>query len=278
MSKLFSVASWNIEHFGKDESDAGHARVKRAIQFLKAQNPDVFALYEVEGKEVFRTLFEDMPGYTFHITEGPQVQEILVGVRSNFTAFFTQKIEFKSGVTLLRPGSLLTLFIDGEYFPMLFLHTKSGNDARGFGLRDDMLHRSIKFKSVLNRTGGDVNYIIMGDLNTMGMKYPSGKSVPPEIEIKRLDGRARHHAYRMRLLSKTHYNTFSNGSASSTPPSPLDHVVAARHMKFKEFDNAKGKGEVDVRGWADFTDPAEQDQWIKDFSDHCLLYFEVERP
>ncbi len=278
MSKLFSVASWNIEHFGKDESDAGQARVKRVIQFLKAQDPDVFGLYEVEGKEVFRALFEDMPGYTFHITEGPQVQEILVGVKSHLTAFFTQKIEFKSGVTLLRPGSLLTLFIDGEYFPLLFLHTKSGNDARGFGLRDDMLHRSIRFKSVLNRAGGDVNYIILGDMNTMGMKYPSGKSIEAETEIRRLDRRARHWAYRMRLLPKTYPDTFSNGSASSTPPGDLDHVVAAEHMQFKEFDTPRGKGEVDVRGWADFTDPAEQDQWIRDFSDHCLLYFEVEKP
>ncbi len=278
MSKLFSVASWNIEHFGKDESDAGKARVKRAIQFLKAQDPDVFGLYEVEGKEVFRTLFEEMPGYTFHITEGPQVQEILIGVKSKFTAFFTQKLEFKSGVTLLRPGALLTLYINGAYFPMLFLHTKSGNDARGFGLRDDMLHRSVKFKSVLNRAGGDVNYIIMGDMNTMGMQYPSGKSIDSETEIKRLERRAKHYAYKMRLLPKTFYNTFYNGSASSTPPSPLDHVVAARHMKFKVFDTPKGKGEVDVRGWADFTDPNEQDKWIKDFSDHCLLYFEVQQP
>lgn len=278
MAKLFSVASWNIEHFGKDESPAGHIRVKRAIQFLKAQDPDVFGLYEVEGKEVFRDLFEEMPGYTFHITEGPQVQEILIGVKSHLTAFFTQKLQFKSGVTLLRPGALLTLFIEGEYYPLLFLHTKSGNDARGFGLRDDMLHRSIKFKSVLNRAGGDVNYIIMGDMNTMGMKYPSGKSVPAEIEIKRLERRAKHHAYKMRLLSKTYYNTFSNGSTSSIPPSALDHVVAAKHMKFKLFDTPKGKGEVDVRGWADFADPAKQDEWIRDFSDHCLLYFEVQKP
>lgn len=278
MSKLFSVASWNIEHFGKDDSAAGHARVKKAIQFLKAQDPDVFGLYEVEGKEVFRDLFKEMPGYTFHITEGEQVQEILVGVKSNLTAFFTQKLEFKSGVTLLRPGALLTLYINDEFFPLLFLHTKSGNDARGFGLRDDMLHRSIKFKSVLNRAGGDVNYIVMGDMNTMGMEYPSGKDIDAATEIKRLDRRAKHHAYRMKMLTKTQFNTFSNGSSSSIPPSALDHVIAAQHMKFKTFDTPKGKGEVDVRGWADFTETAKQDQWINEYSDHCLLYFEVEKP
>ncbi len=275
MEKLFSVASWNIEHFGRDESPVGQERVRRAIRFLKAQDPDVFGLYEVEGKEVYRALFEEMPGYTFHITEGEQVQEILIGVRSNLTAFFTQKLEFKSGVTLLRPGALLTLFIEGAYYPMLFLHTKSGNDARGFGLRDDMLHRSIKFKSVLNRAGGDVNYIIMGDMNTMGMQYPSGKSIDAEVEIKRMENRARHWAYRMRMLTKTFPYTFSNGSASSTPLGRLDHVLAARHMQFRIFDTPKGQGEVDVRGWADFTDPADQDRWIEDFSDHCLLYFEV---
>jgi hypothetical protein len=32
-----------------------------------------------------------MPDYTFHITEGQQVQQILLGVRTRITAFFTQK-------------------------------------------------------------------------------------------------------------------------------------------------------------------------------------------
>ena len=60
------------------------------VLFLAEQRPDVFALYEVEGKEVFDALTDLMPAYTFHITEGRQVQEILLGVRTNLTALGMQ--------------------------------------------------------------------------------------------------------------------------------------------------------------------------------------------
>src|SRR4249919_359003 len=107
VTKAFSLASWNVEHFKNPDS-----RVDRVVDFLANLTPDVFALYEVEGKEVFDALVTKMPSYSFHITEGQEVQEILVGVASNLTSFFTQKLEFKSGMQFLRPGALLTLTID----------------------------------------------------------------------------------------------------------------------------------------------------------------------
>lgn len=127
MAKAFSLASWNVEHFRNPDS-----RLDRVVDFLVDLGPpDVFALYEVEGKEVFDALVGKTPGYTFHITEGPQVQEILLGVRSNLSAFFTKRTEFKSGLWALRPGALLTLTIDGEDYPLLFLHTEErGRAAR----------------------------------------------------------------------------------------------------------------------------------------------------
>jgi hypothetical protein len=33
---------------------------------------------------------------------------------------------------------------------------------------------------------------------------------------------------------------------------------------------------VDVRGWPALPTPAERDQWIRDHSDHAMLYLEVE--
>ncbi len=273
MAKLFSLASWNVEHFGKPWGDAARAKVKRVVEFIKTQNPDVIGIYEVESSEIYNELVKQMPGYTYHITEGDQAQEILVGIRSGFTAFITQKLEFKSGDTFLRPGVLLTLHVNGQHFPILFLHTKSGADPRGFGLRDDMLSRALKFRKVMQQAGTD-NYIVVGDLNTMGMQYPYGHNVSAEDEIKRMKNKAKGY-YDMRPLTKTHPNTFSNGSLSSLPPSELDHVFVAKSMKFTEFDTPKGKGEVDVRGWADMPDVANHDQWVKDFSDHCLLYLEI---
>ncbi len=66
MPKAFSVASWNVEHFKNAPS-----RVGAVIALLASLDPDVFALYEVEGKDVFGELVTQMPGYQFHITESP---------------------------------------------------------------------------------------------------------------------------------------------------------------------------------------------------------------
>src|SRR3990172_5751252 len=146
MAKAFSVASWNVEHFKQDNT-----RIERVVGFLKKQQPDIFALYEVEGSTLFQTLVGALKDYTFHITEGPQVQEILVGIRQGITAFFTQKIEFRAGASAMRPGALLTVTISGKHYPLLFLHTASGNDPRGLGLRDDMMVRACDFRKTLDK-------------------------------------------------------------------------------------------------------------------------------
>lgn len=77
----------------------------------------------------------------------------------------------------------------------------------------------------------------------------------------------------MRRLAKNHPNTWSNGSKSKMKPGNLDHVVAASHLKFRQFNGA----DVRVMGWPELAVTAEQDDWIKKFSDHGMLYFEVQR-
>jgi endonuclease/exonuclease/phosphatase family metal-dependent hydrolase len=269
MTKLFSVASWNVENFRGDPS-----RVTRVVEFLQRVDPDIFALYEVVGSQVFQTLTTRMPDYTFHITEGPQVQEILLGVRSGITAFFTQKVEFRAGVSLLRPGALLTITVDGKHYPLLFLHTKSGNDPRGLGLRDDMLVRSCKFRRSLDVAAGGsnmANYIFMGDLNIMGMKYTHVREedIEPANELLRLKRLARYR--HMSILDKDASATWWNGSDSYIP-SNLDHVVAADHLEFKTFDSG---AKVEVRGWPKKETIAEKRDWIDRYSDHGLMYFEL---
>ena len=273
MAKAFSVASWNVEHFKQDNT-----RIERVVGFLKKQQPDIFALYEVEGSTIFQTLVGAMKDYTFHITEGPQVQEILVGIRQGITAFFTQKIEFRAGASAMRPGALLTVTISGKHYPLLFLHTASGNDPRGLGLRDDMLVRACDFRKTLDKAakaagGESANYIFLGDLNTMGMEYRfvKGKNLSTQDELTKLGKQAKNR--KMRLLSKSAPATWSNGSKSSIPPSNLDHVIAADHLQFASFEG----NDVSVRGWAEKTTPKLQDEWIAEFSDHSLLYFEVQK-
>lgn len=276
----FSILSWNIEHFKKSTATSSSAtafknRVARVVAAIKQLNPDIIALYEIEGEEAFYHLRDQFPGYQFHITEGPQVQEILVAVRGGMDAFFTQKVEFKSGGTHLRPGALLTITRSGKQYPVLFLHTKSGNDPKGFGLRDDMLLRALNFKrKVLDKAAaangtGPVNYLFMGDLNTMGMKYPYQKDISGTLEITHLTKQTK--KYGMKVLTKTHPNTWSNGTTSTIPDSNLDHVVASDHMKFKLFSGS----EVKLTGWPEATTAAAKNKWIKDYSDHAILYMEV---
>lgn len=270
MAKAFSLASWNVEHFKDDPS-----RVGRIVEFIreKAKNPDVFALYEVEGKEVYGELVKRMPGYTFHITEGAQVQEILVGVKGSITAFFTQRTEFKAGNAAMRPGALLSLHVNGVDYTLLFLHTASKSDPRGFGLRDDMLVRACDFRKTLDKAVGEKGksrYLFIGDLNVMGLKYPFDKNIPPDIEVKKLEKQAKRVGM-SRLLKDG--PTWSNGSSSTLPDGELDQIVASGNLTFKPFNGYP----VKRLGWAEVeNDPAQKDAWIKDYSDHCMLYLEVQ--
>jgi len=276
MAKAFSVASWNVEHFGVPTSrhdKTPKKDIKPIIEFLAQQKPDVFAIYEVRSGVVFRPLMEAMPKYHFHVTEGPQMQEILVGIKHNIPAMVTQKIEFRSGQSALRPGVLCTLTIDGEYYPLLFLHLKSMPDPKGFGLRHDMIRRAGDFRKVLDKAtkNGKANYIFLGDLNTMGLDYPfKDNDISASEEIKEVKRRLKYR--NMRVLEKNSPYTFRKPRPSKLI-SDLDHVAAADHLQFKSINGA----EVDVRGWPKLDSEAKKDAWNKKFSDHGLLYFEVQK-
>jgi endonuclease/exonuclease/phosphatase family metal-dependent hydrolase len=277
MAKIFSVASWNVEHF-KDDPTA--VRVNRVVDFLKAQSPDVFGIYEVEGATIFTALTTRMPDYMFQITEGVETQEILIGVRKSVTAFITQKTEFRSGTTHMRPGQLVTVTKGGENYSLLFLHLASGNNPRGMGLRDDMLERAMDFRKVLDRaSGGDgkAKYLFLGDLNTMGLVYPFNKDIAADIEIKKWDKYASKAKIQMKRLVKTHDVSWTNGSGSRIPPSNLDHVFASTNLNFKTFPRADGSGpaQVSLRGWVNEPTLTKQDEWIAKYSDHALIYFEL---
>jgi hypothetical protein len=176
----------------------------------------------------------------------------------------------------MRPGALLTVTIAGQSYPILFLHLSSGPDPRGWGLRDDMLERALDFRSTLQKSATDptrpVNYIFLGDLNTMGMEYFfKAHNILADVELKKIEAIARKR--KMRTLTKTKPFTWSNGSKSRLKPSNLDHVVAADHLRFRKF----GDADVRVLGWPEEPTPVAQDEWIKRFSDHGILFFEVQR-
>ena len=81
----------------------------------------------------------------------------------------------------------------------------------------------------------------------------------------------------MTRLAKTHDVTWTNGSTSSIPPSNLDHVYASTNLTFKQFVRPfdGGPASVSVRGWVNEPTAAKKDEWIKKFSDHSLMFFEI---
>ena len=285
------ILSWNIEHFdgvggratrgatrGKIIA-ARQSRMDRVIQTIADAKPDVFGLSEVEGKLVHKKMTRALPGYVFNLTEGRQSQEILIGVRGKFTSFFTQRNEFKRSNPYLRPGALLTLTVNKNTdIVILFVHLKSANSPEGFGLRDAMFDKVFNLRNALNkvaRTNGQKasNFIVLGDMNTMGFDYDGRKyDIPGEEEINVvINAFARR---KMKWLPKSHNATFSNGSGSKYPDSDLDHVFVADHL-VEYFQKASDGSIVDVGGWAKLTKPAERDKWIRDYSDHAPLCFKL---
>ena len=78
MPKLFSFASWNVRNF----TNARH-RIRQCAKLVSDANPDVFAIFEVLGKDVFFHFVDLMPSHNFFITEDNSTMDTLVGVRTN---------------------------------------------------------------------------------------------------------------------------------------------------------------------------------------------------
>ena len=103
-----------------------------------------------------------------------------------------------------------------------------------------------------------------------GQNTFQGDQILADVELKKIETIAKN-AHADAHEGQTAHG--SNGSSSRLKPSNLDHVVASDHLKFKQFNGA----DVRVLGWPEEPTPAAQDLWIKRFSDHAILYFEVQR-
>lgn len=265
MAKKFSLLTWNVTNFHLEHTDK-----TKVVQHIKSFNPDIFALLEVVGADVWNFLFDQFPNHSFFITEGEQTQEILIGVHKRLRVFLTQKDEFKSGRTALRPGAFLSFKIGTEIYTVLFLHLKSMADPEGFGLRDNMLDHAFNLKGKLDQAAGGTgkaNFIMMGDLNTMGLSYPYEGDISAEVELKRLAYRAARR--KMQVLAKTYGRTWTNGEGLY---SNLDQVVASEQITFAAWAEAQ----VKVAGWNQFPEGStEFTNFVNNVSDHCALYCEV---
>ena len=287
MAKVFSIASWNVEHF-KKTTDPDINRIQRVVKFIAGNDggpssiPDIFVLYEVEGKEVYQDFMSEFPDHRFHMTEGKQTQEIFIGVHRKFQTFSTQRLEFKTGREYLRPGLLLAVRAGGVDYALLFLHIKSGGNTEDFGLRDAALMHAFNLKRSLDKaSGGNANFIFLGDLNTMGIDdpvpYSKKMDLPSEDEIIRIASWAKRRHMLLLSKEKTLINgsdkevTWYNGSRNYVPTN-LDHVVASEHLKIRGQGNRSSP--VSLLGWPKLA-RTEWSNWFTKYSDHALLYFEV---
>lgn len=271
MSQTVKFLCWNVENFHSD-----HNRVSAVVDTIAQQSPDVFALFEVKGRQVFWDMINQMPNYQFKITESESVPEILIGIKSNFSSFVTQKNELNSKVPSLRPGALATLHINEKLLSFLFLHLKSFPEPRSWGLRDDMFGHVTSLKRTLDRemqNGLVSNFIALGDLNTMGMaaKYNDELDIDGPQELSFVDQRMQHRNNGMVRLSKTHDETWWNGK-DNWSPSDLDHVYAANHL---DFNDQTGGAKIGVKGWVEESTVTKRKNWINRMSDHCMLVGEV---
>ena len=277
----FSVCSWNVEFFGSKRPGESRAQVENRINevFDLLSRPeiqsDVFAIYEVNGAQVFQKVTDAFPDYSWQITEGPGTQQILVGFR--IPAFVTQRVEFSRGFTgPLRPGLLVTVPHEGQVYPMLFLHLKAADAAIDFGVRAYQ-HEKVRSlrKSLDSAAASDrANFIVAGDLNNVGMNLSfSDRDITIDEEIARLRNMYESRFDDLVLLKKTTNATFWNGPGSSDPPADIDHVVAASRVHVAKLPNGDS---VEVKGWPEMTTDAEKEAWIRRFSDHALLRFTIQ--
>ncbi len=277
----FSVCSWNVEFFGSRRPGETHAQVAGRIDdvfdFLAQPGiqADVFAIYEVNGSQVFQKVTKAFPDYSWQITEGSGTQQILVGFR--VPAFVTQRLEFSRGFTgPLRPGVLVSVPHEGQVYPMLFLHLKAADAVIDFGVRAYQHDKVRSLRKSLDAAASTkrANFIVAGDLNNVGMNLSfSRRDISTEEEIARVQSMYESRYDELVLLEKTADATFWNGPGSSDPPSDIDHVVAASRVNVAMLPQGQT---VEVKGWPELATDAEKGEWIRRFSDHGLLRFTVE--
>lgn len=266
MDKVFTVLSMNVEHFSRENTDES-----KVVEHIQKHHPDVFGLYEVEGPDIYGFITDHFPDYLTLITDGQQSQEILVACRKKFKNInFVQRHEFRAGNSNLRPGALLSFEVNGDVYGLLFLHTDSGTAAPDFGNRAEMFEHAFHLKAKLDKKSNkNTNFMVLGDLNTMGLKYPKQSKkdirVANDLEIEHLQTQAS--AVNMRVLTKSQSATHFSKTFGE---SDLDHIIASTALKFQQFPSGAPKFEVKVDGWNNL-DGAERERYLNDVSDHCAL-------
>ena len=276
----FSVMFWNVENFGKSlegrspDPDRFKERVDQVEAHIRNLDPDLIGLSEIRDKVALRNLLMDrLSDYDFAVTDGAQGIELLAGWRKGKfqQVLFTQRREFKAGSNNLRPGSLASVKFDDEFFNFLFLHTDSGTKKRDYENRQEMFEKIWTLREKFDDiSGGQSNFVVLGDLNTMGRrKIGTFAKITGQEEIDELADDAGDNG--MKMLSKTHDKTW-RGSFESN----LDHALSSTNLQFERLVNATSSSaqEISVDGW-NHLDGQDRDDFADNISDHCSLFCKI---
>jgi hypothetical protein len=259
MKKLFSIAFWNLEHFNRDDK-----RTRAALRLVRDQHADVFSVCEINNRIICAELVEEMPDYQFMISSAPQTQELFVGAKKTFNFYFSERVHYHlAGIQLSLPECIV-----------LFLRTKQGLESVELGPRRDIFRRAMEYMNWCEKSIHDDSvpfppkFIFLGSLNARGDSNPLGREIDPAVELEKLDKKAKQ--LHLKRLTKNSHFTWWKGQDSTK--SDLDHVIASEDLAFCKFIEA----DIDVRGWPKLDTESHQIQWIRKYSEHGILYFEVE--
>ncbi|MFQ5911014.1 MAG: endonuclease/exonuclease/phosphatase family protein [Thermoplasmata archaeon] len=274
MPGKLSVASWNVKNFHRKSTSKTDVRNHIKSMGPNGSGPDIFALLEVKGRDVWRSLYKEFPKHNFFITEGKQSQQILIAARKTLRHFITQRDDFKSGRTTLRPGPFLVVEVaPGDYYSLLFLHLKSFRTPVDLGLRDDQVEHAFHLRSAIDKAhqaaGGEgrAKFLFMGDINTQGMQYWQSTKISWDVEVNKLEERSRE--YDMTLAKKDYESTWTDGRGKF---SDLDHVIASDTVNLQAWDGSN----VQVLGWNKHPIGSQEfKNFVDKISDHCAIYCEI---
>lgn len=280
MSK-FTFLVWNIRHF-----KGSTQRLNDVDAFISEANPDIFGLIEYQGKSSIRELMVNcFPEYDFAVTDSTGNLEIVVGYRRGKfdQVVWTQKRQFNDRKRVLRPGALVSLRLDGDFYNLLFLHTDSGTTEADYNNRKKVFSKVWKLHDKLahQAQSGNANLIVMGDLNTMG----KGRTISGGREVNWLERTA--NLKGMRMLDKDAATTWSQwgkgprgnrrklkvAELDGLKESNLDHVIASNELAFVKR-GADGES-IHVKGWQQLKGRDKTD-FLWNLSDHCALIGEVD--
>lgn len=279
MHPKFSFLSWNVRQY-----NGSPQRLEEADKLITRLDPDVFGLIEFRAKKKVRELMLDrFPEYNFAVTDSKNGLEMTVGYKQDVfdQVIWTQRRDFLASPGL-RPGALISVNYDGEYYNLLFLHNDAGTDKSAYEHRKAMFKKIWKLRMSLEEANpvNRANLIVLGDLNTMG----KGSTITGRREVNKLASDAAiNRMYMLRKDAAETWHEWGKGprgnrrklkvsELAGAKRSNLDHVLASEELDFVSQDAQDNQ--IKVKGWQQL-DGTDRVNYLWSLSDHSALYGEV---